>query len=78
MTDRYCIRAFEALTAETWVGRSEKELAWRLRQLLPLEARTAGLPVDKKAPDPRPLDVCIADLHERLRLRRASAFGAKS
>ena len=27
-------RAFEALTAETWVGRSEKELAWRLRQLL--------------------------------------------
>jgi Xaa-Pro aminopeptidase len=27
-------RAFEALTAETWVGRSEKELAWRLRQLM--------------------------------------------
>ncbi len=27
-------RAFEALTAETWVGRSEKELAWRLRELL--------------------------------------------
>jgi Xaa-Pro aminopeptidase len=27
-------RAFEALTAETWVGRTEKELAWRLRQLL--------------------------------------------
>src|SRR5258708_9560015 len=27
-------RAFEALTAETWVGRSEKEIAWRLRQLL--------------------------------------------
>jgi Xaa-Pro aminopeptidase len=27
-------RAFEALTAETWVGRSERELAWRLRQLL--------------------------------------------
>jgi Xaa-Pro aminopeptidase len=26
--------AFEALTAETWVGRSERELAWRLRQLL--------------------------------------------
>jgi Xaa-Pro aminopeptidase len=27
-------RAFEALTADTWVGRSERELAWRLRQLL--------------------------------------------
>jgi Xaa-Pro aminopeptidase len=27
-------RAFEALAAETWVGRSERELAWRLRQLL--------------------------------------------
>jgi Xaa-Pro aminopeptidase len=27
-------RAFEALTAETWVGHSERELAWRLRQLL--------------------------------------------
>jgi Xaa-Pro aminopeptidase len=27
-------RAFEALTAETWIGRSEKEIAWRLRQLL--------------------------------------------
>jgi Xaa-Pro aminopeptidase len=27
-------RAFEALTAETWVGRSEKEIAWRLRQLM--------------------------------------------
>lgn len=27
-------RAFEALTAETWVGRSEKEIAWRLHQLL--------------------------------------------
>ena len=26
--------AFEALTAETWIGRSERELAWRLRQLL--------------------------------------------
>jgi Xaa-Pro aminopeptidase len=26
--------AFEALTAETWVGRSERELAWRLRQLM--------------------------------------------
>jgi Xaa-Pro aminopeptidase len=26
--------AFEALTAETWVGRSEKELAWRLHQLV--------------------------------------------
>lgn len=27
-------RAFEALTAETWVGHSERELAWRFRQLL--------------------------------------------
>jgi Xaa-Pro aminopeptidase len=27
-------RAFEALTAETWIGRSERELAWRLRQLM--------------------------------------------
>jgi Xaa-Pro aminopeptidase len=27
-------RAFEALTAETWIGRTERELAWRLRQLL--------------------------------------------
>jgi Xaa-Pro aminopeptidase len=27
-------RAFEALSAETWIGRSERELAWRLRQLL--------------------------------------------
>jgi len=27
-------RAFEALTAETWIGRSERELVWRLRQLL--------------------------------------------
>jgi Xaa-Pro aminopeptidase len=27
-------RGLEALTAETWVGRSERELAWRLRELL--------------------------------------------
>jgi Xaa-Pro aminopeptidase len=27
-------RAFEALTAETWIGHSEQELVWRLRQLL--------------------------------------------
>ena len=27
-------RAFEALTAETWIGHSERELAWRLRALL--------------------------------------------
>jgi Xaa-Pro aminopeptidase len=31
---RVADRAFEALTAETWVGRSEKELSWRLRELL--------------------------------------------
>jgi Xaa-Pro aminopeptidase len=31
---RVAERAFEALTAETWVGRSERELAWRLHQLL--------------------------------------------
>jgi Xaa-Pro aminopeptidase len=27
-------RAFEALTAETWVGRTERDLAWRLHQLM--------------------------------------------
>jgi Xaa-Pro aminopeptidase len=27
-------RGLEALTAETWVGRSEREVAWRLRELL--------------------------------------------
>jgi Xaa-Pro aminopeptidase len=27
-------RAFEALTSESWIGRTERELAWRLRQLL--------------------------------------------
>jgi Xaa-Pro aminopeptidase len=27
-------RSLEALTAETWVGRSEREVAWRLRELL--------------------------------------------
>jgi len=27
-------RALEALTAETWVGRSERELAWRLHELV--------------------------------------------
>lgn len=27
-------RAFEALTAETWVGHSEREIAWRMRELL--------------------------------------------
>ena len=27
-------RAFEALSAETWIGRSEREIAWRLRVLL--------------------------------------------
>jgi Xaa-Pro aminopeptidase len=31
---RVADRAFEALTAETWIGRSEKEVAWRLRQLM--------------------------------------------
>lgn len=31
---RIADRAFEALTAETWVGRTEKELAWRLRDLM--------------------------------------------
>jgi Xaa-Pro aminopeptidase len=30
---RIADRALEALTAETWVGRSERELAWRLREL---------------------------------------------
>ncbi len=27
-------RAFEALTAETWIGHSEREIAWRMRQLM--------------------------------------------
>jgi Xaa-Pro aminopeptidase len=27
-------RAFEALTAETWIGHSEREIAWRMRELL--------------------------------------------
>jgi Xaa-Pro aminopeptidase len=31
---RVADRGLEALTAETWIGRSEKELAWRLRELL--------------------------------------------
>ena len=31
---RVAERAFEALTAETWIGRTEKDLAWRLRQLM--------------------------------------------
>jgi Xaa-Pro aminopeptidase len=31
---RIADRAFEALTAETFVGRSEKEIAWRLHELL--------------------------------------------
>ncbi|HZQ16894.1 MAG TPA: Xaa-Pro peptidase family protein [Gaiellaceae bacterium] len=30
---RIADRALEALTAETWVGRSERELAWRLHEL---------------------------------------------
>jgi Xaa-Pro aminopeptidase len=30
---RVADRALEALTAETWVGRSEKEVAWRLHEL---------------------------------------------
>jgi Xaa-Pro aminopeptidase len=30
---RIADRALEALTAETWVGRTERELAWRLREL---------------------------------------------
>jgi Xaa-Pro aminopeptidase len=33
-TARIADRAFEALTAETWVGRSEREVAWRLFELL--------------------------------------------
>jgi Xaa-Pro aminopeptidase len=31
---RIADRALEALTAETWVGRSERELGWRLHELL--------------------------------------------
>jgi Xaa-Pro aminopeptidase len=31
---RIADRGLEALTADTWVGRSEREIAWRLRELL--------------------------------------------
>ena len=31
---RVAERAFEALTAETWIGRTEQDVAWRLRQLM--------------------------------------------
>jgi Xaa-Pro aminopeptidase len=31
---RIADRGLEALTAETWIGRSEREVAWRLRELL--------------------------------------------
>jgi Xaa-Pro aminopeptidase len=31
---RVADRAFEALTAEAWIGHSERELAWRMRELL--------------------------------------------
>jgi Xaa-Pro aminopeptidase len=31
---RIADRGLEALTAETWIGRSERELAWRLQELL--------------------------------------------
>jgi len=31
---RIADRGLEALTAETWIGRSEREIAWRLRELL--------------------------------------------
>jgi Xaa-Pro aminopeptidase len=33
-TARIADRAFEALTAETWVGRTEREVAWRFFELL--------------------------------------------
>ena len=58
------------------LARNEERLfayAWRLRQLLPLEARTAPIPTAPR----RPLDVCVADLHARLRLRRAGALAGK-
>jgi eukaryotic-like serine/threonine-protein kinase len=51
--------------------------AWRLRQLLPIEARTAALPGVKRGAEPRPLEQCITEIHERLRLRRGSALAAK-
>jgi Xaa-Pro aminopeptidase len=38
-------RAFEPLTAETWVGRSEREVAWRIRELLHAHG-TDGLAFD--------------------------------
>jgi Xaa-Pro aminopeptidase len=33
-TTKVADRAFEALTAETWVGQTERDVAWRLRQLM--------------------------------------------
>ena len=52
-------RAFEALTAETWIGRSEREIAWRLRQLL----HAHGV-------DHLSFDTAIATGHERLEAAR--------
>jgi len=61
-------RAFEALTAETWVGRSERELAWRLRQLLhahgvdrpAFDVVVAAGPNGSK-PHAEPTDLIVAD-----------------
>ena len=60
-------RAFEALTAETWVGRSERELAWRLRELLHAHG------VDHLA-----FDTIVAAGHERREAARASRPTASS
>ncbi len=54
------------------LARNEERLfayAWRLRQLLPLEARGAALPASMPPASP---EACAAELHARLRLRFAS------
>ncbi len=55
------------------LSRNEERLfayAWRLRQLLPLEARTAALPTGAAPAQRRPAEACVADVYDRLRLRR--------
>ena len=55
------------------LSRNEARLfayAWRLRQLLPIEARGGALPTTTAPPAPRHGEACVADVYERLRLRR--------
>ncbi len=55
------------------LSRNEERLfayAWRLRQLLPIEARTAALPTGAAPAPQRHGEACVADIYDRLRLRR--------